>query len=74
MNRTRFLLCIVVCLLQAGCTARNWYQGNRAGLEEQCRRLVNEAEYQRCMADARLSYEDYQRRREGTDTPDTMRR
>jgi hypothetical protein len=57
-----------------GCSARQWYDGGRAGLQEECRRRPNEAQYQRCMDDARLGYDDYQRRREGSETPDTQRR
>ncbi|MCK7593044.1 hypothetical protein [Pseudomarimonas salicorniae] len=70
----RYAAVAATCLLLSACSTKQWYEGGRAGVAEECRRLPSEAQYQRCMEDARLSYEDYQRRREGSDTPESMRR
>ena len=69
----RSLLVLAVMLLGA-CSSKQWYEGSRAGLAEECRRTANEAQYQRCMEDVRLGYDDYQRRRAQVDTPESMRR
>lgn len=73
MRGTKLAL-VLITLLVGGCSSKQWYEGSRAGLAEECRRTANEAQYQRCMEDVRLAHEDYQRRRDGIDTPDTMRR
>lgn len=69
----RSLLVLAVVLLGA-CSSKQWYEGSRAGLAEECRRTANEAQYQRCMEDVRLGHDDYQRRKAQVDTPESMRR
>lgn len=68
------LLGALAMLLAAGCSTRQGYAGAQAWLAEECRRTANEAQYQRCLADAQLSYETYQRRRAGLDDPTSLRR
>jgi hypothetical protein len=68
------LMLMLTAVLLASCSTRQWYEGSQARLREDCRQLPSQSEYQRCMDAAHLRYEDYQRRREGKDTPDTTQR
>ncbi|GIX36481.1 MAG: hypothetical protein KatS3mg126_2260 [Lysobacteraceae bacterium] len=68
------VVAVLFALAGSACSTRSWYDGGRASLAETCRRQPTEAAYQRCMEDARLDYETYQRRRERIETPDTQRR
>jgi hypothetical protein len=47
-----------------GCTARAWYEGGRAGAENECRKLPPGG-YEGCMTRVnRQSYEDYEKERQ----------
>ncbi|MDP3702279.1 MAG: hypothetical protein Q8R72_15385 [Hylemonella sp.] len=55
---------LLVSLMLAGCTARAWYEGARAGAESECRRQAPGA-YEDCMSRVnRQTYEDYERERQ----------
>jgi len=71
---TGMSLALLVAFTCAGCSARQGYAGSQAWLAEECRRTATEAQYQRCRTDATLGFEEYQRRREGIDRPDTRNR
>ena len=55
---------LLALLLLPGCAARAWYEGGRAGAENECRRLPPGG-YEDCMARVnRQSYEDYEKERQ----------
>lgn len=72
--RCALSIAALVLLATSGCSARQGYAGGQAWLAEECRRTASEAQYQRCRDDATLGFEDYQRRRDGVDRPDTRNR
>lgn len=58
------LLMLTVASLSA-CTAEQAYRGGQGWQQNQCKRLPDKAEYDRCMASANTSYDTYKREKEG---------
>lgn len=62
---TKYLVSIVLlALLAGGCSTRTAYLSGLELRRAQCDKLTDLQELQRCRADARQSYEDYQRAQE----------
>ncbi len=62
---TKYLVSIVLlALLSSGCSTRTAYLSGLELRRAQCDKLTDLQELQRCRADARQSYEDYQRAQE----------
>lgn len=56
------VLVVISTLIVAGCTARGGYEGVRTSVRNECARRPP-SQYEACMADAKLSWEDYERER-----------
>lgn len=55
---------LLALILLPGCSARAWYEGGRAGAENECRKLPPGG-YEDCMARVnRQSYDDYEKERQ----------
>jgi len=52
---------IVLALALAGCSGEQTYSAGQNWQRNQCTRLPDKAEYDRCMADANRSYDSYKR-------------
>lgn len=66
-RRICIALAVLVCL--AGCSSQTAYQSAREMQRAQCDKLTDLQELQRCRANARQSYDDYQRQREEAKPP-----
>ncbi len=55
---------ICLALLVAGCSAEQAYHAGRGWQQNQCMRIADKAEYDRCMAGAGQSYDSYKRESE----------
>jgi len=58
----RFFL---VVLLLAGCSSEQAYRAGQGWQENQCKRIPDKAEYDRCMANASMSHDTYKREKDG---------
>jgi outer membrane murein-binding lipoprotein Lpp len=64
-TRARWLFAVVVAgLCVAGCNTQTAYLSAQEMQRAQCDQLTDLQELQRCRANARQSYDDYQRQRE----------
>ena len=52
---------LAVAQLLAGCSAEQTYSAGQNWQRNQCTRIPDRAEYDRCMADANRSYDTYRR-------------
>lgn len=57
------LAALLLCLLASGCSMQMVYQSVQEMQLAQCDRLTDLQELQRCRANARQSYDNYQRER-----------
>jgi hypothetical protein len=57
----RFLLPAAILLLLAACSAEQGYNAGQGWQRNQCMRIPDKAEYDRCMAGASTSYDSYKR-------------
>jgi hypothetical protein len=57
------MLLIVVAL--PGCSGEQAYRAGQGWQQNQCKRIPDKAEYDRCMADASMSHDTYKREKEG---------
>ena len=48
-------------LVLAGCSAEQGYNAGQAWQRNQCSRIADKAEYDRCMASASMSHDTYKR-------------
>ena len=65
MTRTLSLLAVALAAVAtAGCSNRALYQTVQGWQQQECRRIADAAERQRCMASTAGSYDDYRRARE----------
>ena len=55
---------IVLALVLAGCSGEQAYNAGQNWQRNQCTRLPDKAEYDRCMASANASYDSYKRETE----------
>jgi outer membrane murein-binding lipoprotein Lpp len=67
-NKSLFAL-LVSGLLTAGCTSQTAYLSTQEMQRAQCEKLTDLQELQRCRANARQRYDDYQRAREAVTAP-----
>ena len=51
----------------AGCTPQQLYDSNQGWQRNECGRIPDHTEYERCMSKANTSYEDYKREAEAND-------
>jgi hypothetical protein len=64
MNFKHLVTLVLLALLAGGCSSRTAYLSGLELRRAQCDKLTDLQELQRCRADARQSYEDYQRAQE----------
>jgi hypothetical protein len=50
----------------SGCTWQQAYSAGQGWQRNQCNRLVEQTERERCLSNANMPYEDYRRQTEGT--------
>lgn len=55
------LFALLVLSTLSGCTGEQAYAGGQAWQQNQCKRLPDKAEYDRCMASASMSHDTYKR-------------
>jgi hypothetical protein len=58
------IIAFVAVLSAAGCTAQQVYGSGQAWQRNQCAKIPDKAEYDRCMASVATTYEDYKRETE----------
>jgi len=51
----------LIVLLLAGCSSEQAYRAGQGWQQNQCMRIPDKAEYDRCMANASMSYDAYKR-------------
>jgi hypothetical protein len=61
----RLTALVVVMTAMAGCTWQQAYSSTQGWQQNQCYRLVEQTERERCLANASTSYDDYRRQIEG---------
>lgn len=60
---------LLLSLFLAACTAQQAYNSAQGWQRNQCNGIPDKAEYDRCMADARTSYDVYKRQTESDKKP-----
>ena len=65
--RSAVLVALMVAL--AGCSSRAVYQTMQGSQQQECRKLPDAAERQRCLGSTAASYDDYRRAREAAQGP-----
>jgi len=63
MMRLTALLLVVAAV--SGCSWQQAYSSAQGWQRNQCNRLVDETERERCLANANMTYEEYRSRSEG---------
>ncbi|MDR2877572.1 MAG: hypothetical protein LBV36_05990 [Chromatiales bacterium] len=61
MNLFRPLLCIALGMAVSSCSVKQIYSAGRAYQTNECIKLQDDYDRERCMADASISHEDYLR-------------
>jgi len=56
-------------VLLSACSSQEWYAAGREAQREQCNKLMDSAQRDRCLQDAKMSYERYQREKAPAATP-----
>ncbi|BCL70172.1 hypothetical protein TUMSATVNIG1_21310 [Vibrio nigripulchritudo] len=51
-----------VVMLIAACSGPQAYYGTRSSQQNQCQSIADKLEYEQCMQDSKMSYEEYQER------------
>jgi hypothetical protein len=65
MKGIRWWIIILAMTLLQGCSCRQWYDGLRLVQESECSKL-RDNEREKCLQDAGISYDQYQRERQET--------
>jgi hypothetical protein len=55
---------LIGCMCLVGCSSQQLYNAGQAWQQNQCNRIEDAAERNRCMASTKTSYDDYQREAE----------
>jgi hypothetical protein len=63
------VLMSIVLLALPGCSSRAAYQTVQGWQQQECRKLPDAAERQRCLNSTAASYDDYRRQREAVQGP-----
>jgi hypothetical protein len=71
MRKSLVMLAIAPVALMAlpGCSSRAVYQTMQGWQQQECRKLPDAAERQRCLGSTAASYDDYRRAREAAQGP-----
>jgi hypothetical protein len=68
LHGTALALLVLACMLP-GCSSRAVYQTVQGWQQQECRKLPDAAERQRCLGSTAASYDDYRRAREAAQGP-----
>lgn len=68
LHGTALALLVLACTLP-GCSSRAVYQTVQGWQQQECRKLPDAAERQRCLGSTAASYDDYRRAREAAQGP-----
>lgn len=58
------ILALAAVLVLAACTTEEFYSAGQSYQRSQCEKIVDRMEYERCIRDADLAYDEYKRRKE----------
>ena len=61
----RLTALVIVMTAVSGCSWQQAYSSTHGWQRNQCNRLVDQTERERCVAKTSMSYDDYQRKTEG---------
>jgi hypothetical protein len=61
MNSVQRLAFIALLITLPACTSEQAYRSGQAWQQNQCKRIPDKAEYDRCMANASMSHDTYKR-------------
>jgi hypothetical protein len=61
LNRFLVVFATLAILANGGCSAQQGFAAGQAHQRQQCSRIADPGDYQRCMEKTRGSYEDYRR-------------
>lgn len=64
MRYTLILACVAAATLTSACSSRQAYDSGQAWQRNECNRIADAQERQRCMNSASTSYDSYQRQRQ----------
>lgn len=64
MRYTLMLACVAAATLTSACSSRQAYDSGQAWQRNECGRIADTQERQRCMGSASTSYDSYQRQRQ----------
>ena len=63
MKTPTLALALALALALPACTTEEFYSAGQSYQRSQCAKIVDRMEYQRCLSDADLAYEEYKRRK-----------
>jgi hypothetical protein len=61
----RLTALVMIMTTFSGCSWQQAYSSAQGWQQNQCNRLLDQTERERCLANTSLSYDDYQRKTEG---------
>ena len=61
MSRKHVFIILFTAMSASACTGEQTYAAGQAWQRNQCARILDKAEYERCMNDAARSYDSYKR-------------
>ncbi|WP_241049911.1 hypothetical protein [Achromobacter xylosoxidans] len=64
MRHALLLACVAASAVTSACTSRQAYDTGQAWQRNECGKIVDMQERQRCMGSASTSHDDYQRQRQ----------
>jgi len=64
----------LVLAVLAACTTEQIYDSGRAWQRSQCAKVIDRREYERCLRDADLAYDEYKKRKEADQRPAVERK
>ncbi|MBL8352392.1 MAG: hypothetical protein JNL87_19010 [Burkholderiaceae bacterium] len=64
MQPSSFIAILVALVASVGCSSQQLYGGGQAWQKNECNKIIDKQERDRCMSNANTSYEDYKRQSE----------
>jgi hypothetical protein len=64
--KTLRFFAVAISLAASGCTSQQAYYSAQAWQRNECGKIADQGEYQRCMNKTNTSYEDYKHQTEGS--------
>ena len=66
MKPALILICLTVSAALSGCTSRQLYNAGQGWQRNECNKLLDQGERERCLREANTTYDDYKRQTEGS--------